>query len=142
MNRWVSLRIYPIPSVVERSKVCSSSSQVRPNGRTSYVERRLQRGRTYLIPFATTPTTPPQDQPPHVTRRYSTKSTTLQDVAAPLFSSLLFSKEPDKLRTFDEKCVRVNRRQCKADDTVVQSMSKPRGSGPRSKNKINHLNPP
>ena len=59
-----------------------------------------------------------------------------------LFSSLLFSKDPDKLRTFDEKGVRVNRRQCKADDTVILSVSKPRGPGSRSKNKINHLNPP
>ena len=53
-----------------------------------------------------------------------------------------FSKILRQADDIDEKGVRVNRRQCKADDTVILSMSKPRGPGSRSKNKINHLNLP
>ncbi len=42
----------------------------------------------------------------------------------------------------DEKNVRVNRRQCKAGDTVQSSMSKPRGPTAKAKNKNNRKNSP
>jgi len=48
-----------------------------------------------------------------------------------------FSKTPDKLKPMMKK-VRVNRRQCKASDTVPKTVCKHRESPANSKNEFNH----
>jgi len=48
-----------------------------------------------------------------------------------------FFKTPDKLKPMMKK-VRVNRRQCKASDTVPETICKHRESPANSKNEFNH----
>lgn len=49
----------------------------------------------------------------------------------------LFSKASDKLKT-TVKSVRINRRQCKADDTVTEDICKHSGQQSGFKNRFNH----
>ena len=67
---------------------------------------------------------------------YTLEATYGMELKSPLHWTFFF-KASDKLEQLMKK-VRVNRRQCKANDTVRWIMSKPRGPKAKYKNKFNH----